>query len=328
MTKRWFVSYQSKCTSVLLVLLFAILCCTASAEAPMAQTQAPGYYRFMLGQYEVTALYDGSIDMDTGLLRNTTSQEIQDLLTRACVTGPIVPGSVNAYLINTGTRLVLIDTGAATLFGPTLGKMALNLKASGYNPAQIDAVFITHLHGDHFGGLLDSQGKLTFPKATVYVAKPEGDFWLSPEVAAGAPEAVKAYFKMAVDIASPCLAQGRWKTITGGETPIQGIKALITSGHTPGHTVYEIRSGDQKMVVVGDIIHIGAVQFAKPKTSITFDVDQTQAVAARLALFKRLASETTTFVAGMHLPFPGIGHVRQDGPDAYSWVPIQFGPVK
>lgn len=101
----------------------------------------------------------------------------------------------------------------------------------------------------------------------------------------------------------------------------------MTPGHTPGHTVYEIRSGKERLIIIGDIIHIGAVQFSRPKTSIDFDIDQGKAVVTRLGLFKKLASDRT-LVAGMHLPFPGLGHVREDGPDTYTWVPIQFAPVK
>jgi glyoxylase-like metal-dependent hydrolase (beta-lactamase superfamily II) len=327
MTERRFGSKRYLCAAVFAVLMLTFALHAVFAEAPMVKTQVPGYYRLMLGQFEITALYDGSIAMDTKLLHNTSPEEIKTSLARAYINGPAAPGSVNAYLINTGTKLVLVDAGAAMLFGPDLGKVVENLKASGYDPAQIDAVFITHLHGDHFGGLLDTAGKLVFPRATVYVAKPENDFWLSTEIASTAPAGLKVYIKMAVDAAAPCLAQGRWKTIVDGDTPVQGIRAIMAPGHTPGHTVYEIKSGDQKLSIIGDIIHVGAVQFPNPQTSIDFDTDQKQAVATRLALFKKLASDGA-LVAGMHLPFPGIGHLRADSPDAYTWAPIQFAPIK
>lgn len=157
----------------------------------MVNTQVPGYYRLMLGQFEITALYDGTIEMDPKLLHNTPVQEIQGLLVRDYLHGPTAPGAVNAFLINTGSNLVFVDAGTAALFGPGLRKVTANLKASGYDPAQVDAVFITHPHGDHFGGLLDPAGQPVFPRATVYVAQAENDFWLSPKTASAAPSGLK-----------------------------------------------------------------------------------------------------------------------------------------
>lgn len=327
MSQRRFGRKPYRCAVTLVTLLLTFCWHAAHGEAPMAKTQVPGFYRLMLGQLEITALYDGSISMDTGLLHHTSQQEIQGLLARAYIYGPAAPGSVNVYLVNTGSRLALVDAGAGTLFGPGLGKVIENLKASGYDPGQIDAVFITHLHGDHFGGLLDSTGRPAFPKATVYVAKGENDFWLSPEIASKAPAEVQTHFKMAVNGSVPFLAEGRWKTIVDGDAPVKGIRAIVTPGHTPGHTVYEVQSAGQKLLIIGDIIHFGDVQFARPKTSIDFDSDQRQAVTARLALFKRLASDGT-LVAGMHLPFPGLGRLREDSPGTYAWVPIRFAPIK
>lgn len=293
------------------------------AQAPLAKTQAPGYYRMMLGQFEVTALYDGSIDLDAKLLHGAPADTIQNLLARMFIIGPKLPTSVNAYLINTGTHLVLVDVGAAKLFGPTLGHVLSNLKAAGYDPAQIDAVLITHLHGDHMGGLLDASGKPAFAKATVYVSQTESDFYLSPQRADKMPADLKPYFKMARDIAAPYIAVGRWKTFTGGDLTIPGIKALAIPGHTPGHTAYEVRSGNQTLLIWGDLVHCLAVQMAKPNVSIDFDTDQAQAVATRQALFKRIAAEKF-LTAGMHMPFPGLGRVHLDGDNVYSWVPIEY----
>ncbi|HLA34360.1 MAG TPA: MBL fold metallo-hydrolase, partial [Rhodocyclaceae bacterium] len=137
----------------------------AEAGAPQLKTQVPGYYRQMVGAAEITALFDGTIDLDAKLLKNASPAEIQRLLARMFAAAPKLQTGVNAFLINTGSRLVLVDTGAAKLFGPTLGQVAANLKASGYEPSQVDAVLITHLHGDHMGGLIDGEGKPSFPNA-------------------------------------------------------------------------------------------------------------------------------------------------------------------
>jgi len=148
----------------------------AQAAAPLAHTQVPGYYRVQLGQFEITALYDGNIDLDTKLLKNVEEQDLQRLLARMFVNSPKMQTAVNGYLINTGKHLVLVDVGAAKLFGPTLGFMLQNLKAAGYKPSQVDTVIITHLHPDHIGGLTDAKGKPVFPKATIFAAQADSDF--------------------------------------------------------------------------------------------------------------------------------------------------------
>ena len=154
------------------------------AEAPLPELPPyAGWYRLMHGSTEVTALYDGFIDLDSKLLVNATQPQIQSLLARMFLSFPKIQTAVNAYLLNTGGKLVLVDTGAAKLFGPTLGNVLQNLKAAGYDAGQVDLVLITHLHGDHMGGLIDAQGKPAFPNAKVKVAKAEADFWLSEPIA-------------------------------------------------------------------------------------------------------------------------------------------------
>lgn len=298
----------------------------AQAEAPMVSTQVPGYYRTQLGQFEVTALFDGAIELDTKLLRNASATDLQRLLSRMFVGNPKMQTAVNAYLINTGSHLVLVDAGAAKLFGPSLGYVVQNMKAAGYEPAQVDTVVITHLHGDHVGGLNDASGQPLFTKAKIFVAEAESDFWLSRKIADAAPTEVQPFFKMARDSAAPYLAAGQWKTFTGGSVLVPGIQAVTANGHTPGHTAFAVESEGQKLLIWGDLVHAHAVQFARPGVSIEFDIDQKQAIATRRSIMKAMAA-SKSLVAGMHLPFPGIGHVRADGKDRYSWVPIEFAPL-
>lgn len=298
----------------------------AQAEAPQVQTQVPGYYRTQLGKFEITALYDGMIELDTKLLKNTSAAELQVLLARMFVGNPKMQTAVNAYLINTGSHLVLVDTGAAKLFGPSLGYVLQNMKASGYDPAQVDMVIITHLHADHVGGLNDADGKPLFPKAKILVAQEDGDYWLSQTVADGAPQEVQPFFKMARDSAAPYLSSGQWSTFTQGSVLVPGIKAVKANGHTPGHTAFAVESEGQKLLIWGDLVHAHAVQFARPGVSIEFDIDQKQAIATRRSIMKDMASKKS-LVAGMHLPFPGLGHVRADSKGRYSWVPIEFAPM-
>ena len=298
----------------------------ARAEAPMVGTQAPGYYRMMVGQLEVTALHDGALELDVSILKSSRPERLNRMLERMFVGTPKMQTAVNAYLINTGSNLVLVDAGAAKLFGPTLGRVVENMRAAGYDPAQVDTVVVTHLHGDHIGGLNDSAGQMVFPNATVHVAQLDNDFWMSQDVAAKIAPAMQPFFKMAQDVAAPYQARGQWKTFGDGTVIVPGIRATKAYGHTPGHTAFAVESGDQKLLIWGDVVHSHAVQFAQPEVSMEFDVDPEQAVATRKSLMYALAA-SKSLVAGMHLPFPGIGHVRADGKGVYSWVPVEFVPL-
>jgi glyoxylase-like metal-dependent hydrolase (beta-lactamase superfamily II) len=295
----------------------------AHAEAPMAKTPAPGYYRTMLGQFEITALYDGYTGLEwKKLLRNAPEKEIQDLLSRMFIVGDKTETAVNAYLINTGSKLVLVDTGSGKLLGPTLGNALKNLRASGYEPSQVDAILLTHLNGDHIGGLVDDAGKPVYTNATIYISKVENDFCLSPAAAEKAPAALQPFLKKAREIVTPYIASGKWKTFEDSMLPIPGIKAIAIPGHTPGHTGFEVSSDGLKLFIWGDLVHSMSVQFTNPGVSIVFDINEKQAIATREAVFKSVADGT--LVAGSHLPFPGIGKVHADGNNRYSWVPIAF----
>ncbi len=317
---RWFPA-----VSATLLLLFS-LSSFARAEAPMAKAQAPGFYRMMLGNFEVTALCDGSIDVDVKLLKNTSEPEIRNLLARSFAGYPKMPTVVTAYLVNTGSKLLLVDSGMGKGEVPTLGELVNSMKASGYDPAQVDAVLITHLHGDHIGGLLDSTGKPVFPKAVVYAAREESDYWLSTTKAERAPAGPKRIFEMARKVSAPYLAEGRWKTFENGDTPFPGIKAIVVPGHTPGHTLFNVSSDGSSLLITGDTVHNMAIQFTRPDVAIDFDVDSKRAVKVRRALFRDVANHKT-LIAGQHLPFPGIGHIRAEGKGSCTWVPIEYSPI-
>lgn len=310
----------------LFLLLPLLPTCPAVAEAPKAATQVPGYYRLNVGQFEVTALHDGGLQLNTSLLRTVTPPDLDRLLARMFVGNPVIQGTVNAYLVNTGDHLVLIDTGAGTHFGPNLGRLVTNIRAAGYEPDQVDMVLLTHLHADHMGGLIDEDDEPVFPNAAIWVAQAENDYWLSEQIAASMPKERQHFFELAREGAAPYQAEEQWRTFNGDLVLTPGIRALKADGHTPGHTAFVVESEGQKLMIWGDIVHAHAVQFARPEVSIEFDVDQQRAVATRKALFQELAA-SGALVAGMHLPFPGIGHVRAEGQDSYAWVPIEFAPL-
>jgi glyoxylase-like metal-dependent hydrolase (beta-lactamase superfamily II) len=298
---------------------------TSWAAAPQAKGQAPGWYRVMVGDIEVTALSDGTVALPVDkLLTNTSPARVHAALSRAYLKAP-VETSVNGYLVNTGSKLVLIDAGAAGLFGPTLGNLVNNLKASGYTPEQVDEIYITHLHPDHVGGIM-ADGKAVFPNAIVRADKRDGDLWLSKESLDKAPEASKGFFQGAQASVKPYVDAGKYKPFDGAGELVPGIKAVSTYGHTPGHTVYAIESKGQKMVVWGDLMHVAAVQFPEPTVTIQFDTDPKRAAPQRQKAYAD-AAKNGYFVAVAHVSFPGIGQVRADV-KGYRWVPVNYSGNK
>ena len=320
------LSGQPMLRHLLLTLLLMLGATVAMAGAPQQKTQVAGFYRLMLGNFEVTALYDGAIDLDEKMLKNIAKRDVQRLLARQFIQGPAVQTAVNAYLVNTGNQLILVDAGAAKLFGPGLGHVADNLRAAGYTPEQVDLVLLTHLHGDHVNGLVSADGQRVFSNAEVWSAKADNDFWLSQEVAAKAPAEAQAFFKMSRDAAAPYIAAGRWHTFDSDRELVPGVATVDIRGHTPGHASFLFASSGQRLLILGDLVHNHAVQFARPDAAFEFDVDPKQAVATRRQVFARAARERL-MVAGMHLPFPGIGHVRKEA-KGYAWVPAEFAPLK
>jgi glyoxylase-like metal-dependent hydrolase (beta-lactamase superfamily II) len=293
----------------------------AQAAAPQVKTQAPGYYRMMLGDFEVTALSDGTVELPMDkLLTNIKPAQVDKALSRAFLKSP-VESSVNAYLINTGSKLVLVDAGAGGLYGPTLGKLMTHLKAAGYQPEQVDAVLITHLHPDHMGGLMAGD-KLAFPNATVHVAKAEADFWLSADNMQKAPAEAQPMFQQATSMLNPYATAGKLKTFEGEAELVPGIKSITTPGHTPGHSLYAAESQGQKLVLWGDLMHVAAVQFPDPSVTIQFDTDSKAAAAQRKKAFADAAKQGY-WVGVAHISFPGIGHVGAEG-KGYTWFPANY----
>lgn len=294
----------------------------ATASAPQIKTQAPGWYRIMVGDFEVTSLSDGTFEFPplAKLLSHATPEQIQKGLADAFITEP-VETSVNGFLINTGQKLVLVDTGAGKLFGPTLGRLLANLEASGYRPEQVDEIYITHFHGDHIGGLT-ADGQRVFPNATVRADRAESDYWLSQAKMDAAPEDRKDGFKEAMAMLDPYVAAGKFKPFEGEVELVPGITARPSHGHTPGHSVYIARSRGQELILWGDIMHVAALQFGDPSVRLNFDSDGTAAEAVRRGVFA-LAAKDHAWVAGAHLSFPGLGHIRATA-TGYVYVPGNY----
>ncbi len=293
---------------------------TAAAAAPQQRTQAPGFARTMLGDFEITALSDGTVNLEVDKLLAEPAARTDAALAKAFVKAPLET-SVNAYLVNTGSKLILIDAGAGTLFGPTLGKLIANLKAAGYQPEQVDDVFITHMHPDHVGGL-SANGQRVFPNATLHADKRDSDFWLSQARADAAPDAMKGFFQGAMASVNPYVAAGRYQPFEADGEPVPGVRTLASTGHTAGHTSYLVESKGQQLLVIGDLIHVAAVQFAEPGVTIAFDTDAKAAAASRARVFGEAARDGA-LVGAAHLQFPGLGHLRAAG-KSWQWVPLNY----
>lgn len=292
---------------------------TAFAAGPQLKGQAPGWYRLQLGDFEITALSDGTVDLKVDELLQQPKPQTLKALQHAYLGTPLET-SVNAYLINTGTKIVLVDAGTSGLFGPTLGKLPASLKAAGYTPEQIDEVVITHMHPDHIGGA-GVDGKATFPNATLRVDKRDADFWLSPEGLKAGGDGAKAV----AAIVKAYQDAGRFKPFEGnpaGFEIVPGVKALPAYGHTPGHSTFVAESKGQKMVFWGDLMHVAAVQFPDPSVTIQFDSDPKTARPAREKAYAAAAKDGY-YVAVTHISFPGIGKLRADG-KGYDWLPVNY----
>ncbi|MDE3795773.1 MBL fold metallo-hydrolase [Sinorhizobium meliloti] len=294
---------------------------TAFAKAPYAAVQAPGFYRLKIGSVEVTALSDGTVALPLAKLYTNTSQQHAQSVLKDAFLPELVPTSVNAFLVNNGDKLVLIDAGTGAYLGPSLGKLVANIEASGYKVADIEDVILTHIHTDHSGGLM-SNGKRTFPNATLRVNEREAKFWLSPENARAATGIVKQHFREADQCVTPYVKAGKFETFADNAAPVPGLGSILYAGHTPGHSAITLESEGQKIVFWGDITHGDILQFDEPGIAIEFDIDQKAAVDARDIAFRQ-AVAGKYLVAGAHIAFPGIGHVRKDSTNC-DWLPVNY----
>ena len=239
-----------------------------------------------------------------------------------------VQTAVNAYLVRSADGLVLVDAGTAACFGPSLGQVLGNLRAAGVRPEDVRHVLLTHAHPDHLCGLLTADGQVAYPNATVWLSAADAAYWLSTTTRDKMPEPMRPLFDMARQAVAPYQAAGRFKAFQPGDALPAGAEPVDSAGHTPGHTSWLFRgaAGQSPLLVWGDIVHYHAVQFRQPGVSYEHDSDRRQAVAARKRVLAQAASQGW-WVAGAHLPFPGIGHMRSEGRAGYAWVPAEFGPT-
>jgi glyoxylase-like metal-dependent hydrolase (beta-lactamase superfamily II) len=290
----------------------------------MVKRQA-GFYRPMVGDFEVAALSDGTNPMPALKLLHGDPTRIAEAL-KLNFLGEQVETSHNSFLVNTGTKLVLIDAGAGKLLGPATGDLLNNLRAAGYRPEEVDEIYLTHMHVDHVGGQIAS-GQLAFPNAIVRVDKREADYWLNEANMRAAPAEAKRFFDGAKVSVTPYMQAGKVKMFEGDTDLIPGVRAQSAYGHTPGHTMYVVESRGEKLVLWGDIVHVAAVQFPDPSVTIAYDVHPAEAAHTRALVFAD-AAKNAYLIGGAHMSFPGLGHVRKDGENTYTYVPLNYSSLK
>jgi glyoxylase-like metal-dependent hydrolase (beta-lactamase superfamily II) len=305
---------------LLLFALFAVVI-RGGVQVALATSagQAPGFYKGYLGTFEVTALSDGTASRHLDQILSNPAL-VREELNADQQSEPVVV-SINAYLINTGSHLVLIDTGAGELFGAASGLLISNLKAAGYQPEQIDTILLTHIHGDHSGGLCVG-GVRQFPNATVYVDKRDLEYFVTREDRTDDSETLQRQLKQSRATVGPYLKAGKIAFIHEDSHLIPGITTISQPGHTPGHTAYLVQNSGHALLVWGDIIHSSEVQFAHPEVTIAYDTAPSEAAEARLRQLQ-FTSSKGMIVASAHISFPGLGHVRKVGA-VYRWLPIPY----
>lgn len=291
------------------------------AAAPKQGVKNPGYHRIMVGELEMTALSDGSLVMPLADLYTGIPKERARAALAAAFQDRESETSVNAFLVNDGHRLILIDAGTGIHMGTNLGRLIENMAAAGYAPEQVDHVLLTHLHIDHSGGLIN-KGKAVFSNATVHVSKSDADFWLALSGSERPAHVSADQFMQAQECVAPYISASRFQPFEDNSEILDGVRAVHRPGHTPGHSAFVFESGGERLMIWGDVTHGDVLQFDWPNVAITFDVDQQQAIASRTAAFSE-AADQQYLVAGSHLAFPGLGHVRRDA-SHYDWVPINY----
>ncbi|HTU64351.1 MAG TPA: MBL fold metallo-hydrolase [Steroidobacteraceae bacterium] len=289
----------------------------AVAETPPpAPPQEEGAHAFKIGELSAWAVRDGALEFPNdnkifGL--GKTPDEVNALLTAASLPTDKLQLGLQPLLVKTADKVLLFDTGAAANFGPGNGKIQASLAEAGFQPADVTDIFISHLHGDHVGGLVNADGALAFPNATVHLSKAEWKFLqevkqdIANQMGLEKRDALVAAIKPKVEAFAP-----------GAELVKGNVKAVNIKGHTPGHSGYEITSGAEKLLYVGDSMHHFVISVQRPDWPMAFDADQKVGAKSRADLIAELAKSGERVYA-VHFPWPGIGKVQKAG-DGAVWV--------
>jgi glyoxylase-like metal-dependent hydrolase (beta-lactamase superfamily II) len=299
-------------------------------QAPQAPQppQAPAYGVFRktaVGNFQAYALTDGGFfisPIQPVVAPEADAKDLDAVLEAACLPKDKVLVPVTPLLIDTGKDKVLVDFGFGVSEVQTAGKAINALRAAGVNPEDITALFLSHAHGDHYGGLFNSDGSPFFPNAQYMVTKLEQEFWsgAKPDFSKSRLDEKTRDEMIKGSAEAVTNKQGNWKTLQNGDALAEGVKIVLAPGHTPGHSVIEIESDGQKLVHIVDLAHSNVIMFHNPDWTIAYDTDHALAAKTRKEWFTKITAEKTR-VFGYHLPFPGFGHITQGPQNDYIWVP-------
>ena len=292
---------------------------TAQAKAPMQGINPVNYRRVKLGAFEITTVADGFAAVPKVHPIFGNNQKPEDV--SAYMQANFLPGDKMAIpftpvIVNTGSELILFDTGNGSGRGETRGQLVNSLKAAGITPDMIDIVVITHYHPDHVGGMM-SGGSATFPNARYVTGEAEHNFWTSKTVMESSDKNMQGRAKVVKENVVP-LAE-KISFLKGGNDVVTGITAIETFGHTPGHMAYNIESNGQRMILWGDACNHYVASLQKPEWHVIFDMDKAAAIESRKKILGMVAADKVP-ATGYHMPFPALGYVEAQG-DAFRWVP-------
>jgi glyoxylase-like metal-dependent hydrolase (beta-lactamase superfamily II) len=290
----------------------------ALSKAPQLGTQAPGFYRFKVGDAEISVVSDGALALGDpkGTFTGVSEEELRKMLSDNFLPPNAVMLEQNSPVVNTGKKLVLFDTGLGTVkgFGPSTGRQQKSLKAAGIKPEDIDAVVFSHAHPDHVGGVIGANGKPLFPNAQFYIAQSDLDFW-TDEGKLNGP--LKEFIGVARKNLLP--VRNRIVFYKDGQEFLPDIQALAAPGHTVGHTIFMITSGGKSLAYLADLSHHPILLLEKPRMEFSYDTDPKQAADTRVKMLDMLAANKIAVLA-YHYPWPGVGHVVKSG-EGFHYVP-------
>jgi glyoxylase-like metal-dependent hydrolase (beta-lactamase superfamily II) len=300
----------------------------AQAAAPLAGKQASGFYRYKVGSFEVTAVFDGlrTIPLPDNHVRGISKQEVSDALGAVYFDKDNASTPITPAVVNTGSKLVVIDTGIGPAMLATtkgaFGNHQSNLEAAGIDRNNVDVVIISHFHGDHINGLLTADGKLSYPNAEIMVPAAEWKFWTDESNSTRSPEGQRPNF---ANIKRVFTALGNKVTqYEAGKEIIPGFTAMATYGHTPGHTSTLVSSGSATLLIQADVTAGTALLFVRNPGWHGPDFDGPMAEATRRKLYDQVVADKL-LVQGYHFPFPAVGNIDKDG-GGYRFVPAMWSP--
>lgn len=304
---------------------------SAHAVAPMADKQAPSFYRYKVGDAQVTVVSDGvnTFALGGNFVPNAKVEDVAAALEKAYMPKDKVSIQFGPLVINSGGKLIVLDTGngAAALVNSkgAVGQFSANMAAAGFDPKAVDMVVISHFHGDHINGLLNADGTPAFANAEVLVPSVEWKFFMDDgEMSRATGERMPGVFKNARRV----LEAGLNKKVTPyewGKEVAPGLLAVETPGHTPGHTSYVLSSGSGKVFIQSDVTNVPYLFAANPGWHAFFDQDADMAEKSRRKTYDMLVADKLQ-VQGFHYPFPGLGNVEKDG-NGYRVIPAPWNPV-